>query len=79
LSPNYAKAYYNRGRAYASQENYVQAIRDYDQAIIIDPAYARAYNKRGDAYQALGDSEAAATDFRKSAALGSVEALQKIK
>jgi len=78
LNPTYAKAYYNRGRAYAAQEEYEAAITEYDAALGIDPSYARAYNQRGDVYQELGNEDAAMADFQKAVSLGSPEALQKI-
>lgn len=39
---NYAYAYLGRGYAYASMKNYVQAIKDFDSALQLDPSFETA-------------------------------------
>jgi tetratricopeptide (TPR) repeat protein len=40
----------NRGRAYTAQQNYADAIADFDRAIALEPNFAAAYYRRGIAY-----------------------------
>jgi tetratricopeptide (TPR) repeat protein len=58
----------NRGRAYASQGKYDQAIEDYNEAIRRGPDYGPAFNNRGNAYLDKGDYDRAIADF--STAIG---------
>jgi len=44
---------------------YEQAIKDYNQAVLLDSEYIDAYNNRGYAYQKLGHYEKATDDFEK--------------
>ena len=37
----------NRGIAYSERGDYDRAIKDFDEAIRIDPKYVRAYGVRG--------------------------------
>jgi tetratricopeptide (TPR) repeat protein len=50
LDPNYALAYFNRGKAYIHQGSFDKAVSDFTQAIRLDPNYALAYFNRGKAY-----------------------------
>ena len=45
---------YNSGTEYLEQEQYNQAIVDFDEAIRLDPQYANAYYNRGLAYRKRG-------------------------
>ena len=54
---------YNSGTEYLEQEQYNQAIVDFDEAIRLDPEYANAYFNRGTAYNKLGQHERAILDF----------------
>jgi len=65
LEPEYARAYNNRGRAYADLQEYERATEDYDQVIELHPAYVTAYYNRGLAYKELGEKEKATGDFEK--------------
>lgn len=38
LDPGFARAYFNRGLAYAGLKHYDEAIADYEQAVAIDPS-----------------------------------------
>ena len=62
-NPNNAKAYYNRGLAYANLQKYNEAISDYTTAISIDPNYADAYNNRGTVYANLQKYNEAISDY----------------
>lgn len=43
-------AYYNRGNAYYDKRDFDRAIKNYDQAIALDPAYVLAFYDRGLSY-----------------------------
>ena len=61
---------YNSGTEYLEQEQYNQAIVDFDEAIRLDPEYANAYYNRGIAYGNLGQQELADRDFARAKSLG---------
>ncbi|MDR2904920.1 MAG: tetratricopeptide repeat protein [Helicobacteraceae bacterium] len=64
--PNNSIAYYNRGIAYIKLRNYDQAVKDYTQAIALDPKDDQAYHNRGGAYCKLGNYDQAIADFTKA-------------
>jgi len=68
-SPHKARAYNNRGLAFAQQGNLTQAIADYDKAIAIDPYYINAYINSGFASNKQGNFAAALSDYNKAIAL----------
>ena len=70
----YAAAYYNRGRAKRSLEDYKGAIADYTKAIELDSDDANAYFYRGDAKEMLGDFNGACEDWKIAVSLGNEEA-----
>jgi len=61
-----AKAYNNRGVAFARLKQYETAISDYDKAIKIKPDYANAFYNRGIAYAVLEQYETAIADYDKA-------------
>ena len=61
-----AKIHYNQGATHLKQGDYDQAIRDFDEAINIDPGLALAFNNRGMAYVAKGNYDQAIRDFAKA-------------
>ena len=65
LNPNFEVAYYNRGNAYALQQQYERAIQDYDKAIALNPNYTNAYYNRGLAYAMSGNLKQAILDATK--------------
>lgn len=65
LNPQFAKAYYDRGLAYANLHNYQQEINDYNKAIELDPEYADPYGSRGMRYADLGNYQQAIKDYSK--------------
>ena len=61
-NPGHARAYYNRGLAYSSQEDYDAVISDYSRAIELDPGLAPPYYNRGKVYREIGAYNAADAD-----------------
>ena len=62
-TPDIARAFFNRGRAYFDMAQYDLAVRDFDSAIRFDPNYPEAYNGRALAYAGKGESDRAIQDF----------------
>ncbi len=60
---NLAIAYNNRSYAYRKKTNYQQAIRDYGEAIRLDPEFAIAYYNRGVAHYYMQGYDQAIRDF----------------
>ena len=58
--------YFQFGLDNQQKGNYAAAIKDYDQAIILNPQYADAYNNRGNAKNNLGDYNAAVADYNEA-------------
>ena len=64
LDPFFAEAYYNRGVAYYLQEQYEEAIEDFDEAIYYSNYdFAEAYYNRGVTYYMQGQYKEAIEDF----------------
>lgn len=61
-----AAGFYNRGNAWKESFDYDQAIRDYSEAIRLDPEYAVAYYKRGLCYSAIGRMDLAAENIHQA-------------
>ena len=61
-----AELAFQRGDFLTIIQNFDAAIRNYNQAIYINPNYADAYNNRGIAYAEKGDLDAAIRDFDKA-------------
>jgi len=61
--------YYNRGLTFAALGRQKEALRDYNQAIVLDPADAKAYNNRGLTLEALGNQKEALRDYDQAIAL----------
>ena len=60
-----AEQYFIRGNNHFQQGQYEEAIKDYDEAIRLNPEYALAYNNRGTAKSKSGQYEEAIEDFDK--------------
>jgi tetratricopeptide (TPR) repeat protein len=66
MSPNYSKAYHQRGLAYYQLANYQIAIEDYTQAMRINPDIAVIYKHRADARYRIGDNQGAIEDYHQA-------------
>lgn len=65
--PNTARAWINRGDANNDMKNYSEAIKDFDNAIRIEPYFfSVSYLNRGRAKGNIGDYSSALEDFNKS-------------
>ena len=69
-----ARTLYNRGIGYSNKRDYDRAIRDYDEAIRLDPESARTYNNRGSAYLDKQDYDRAIRDYSEAIRLDSKHA-----
>ena len=75
LDPNYALAYFIRGRLSYMLGNSPAALEDFSKAIKLDADDATAYFNRGVAYYVIGGRNAdAEADFRKAAELNPKDA-----
>ncbi len=63
LDSNYIGAYNQRAVAYTMQQDYENAIEDYNSVLSRDSSSRAALNNRGIAYAALGDYDEALADF----------------
>ena len=70
IDPKGAKAYNNRGIAYASKGDYDRAITDLTEAIRLAPTFAPAYYVRGLVYSKKGEKAKAEVDFAQAKKLG---------
>ena len=66
LKPDYADAYYYRGRVYYDNNNDDYAIEDFNNAIELNPDYADAYQYRGQALYRSGEIDLATTDLTEA-------------
>jgi tetratricopeptide (TPR) repeat protein len=66
---NLAIAFNNRGNAYLGKRQYDRAIKDYDEAIRLDPNDDLYFGNRGDAFRITGQYERAIADYRKALSL----------
>ena len=69
LDSNYVGAYNQRAVAYTMQQDYENAIKDYDSVLSLDSSSRAALNNRGIAYSALRDYEKALADFDAAIAI----------
>jgi len=63
LDGDYIGAYNQRAVAYTMQQNYQEAIDDYDTVLSLESSSRAALNNRGIAYAALNEYESALEDF----------------
>ena len=67
--PQDADAYFNRGKAYMSENNFNRAIDDFTKAIGLKPDFVEAYHNRGAAYIVENNFNRAVEDFTKAIGL----------
>ena len=77
MNPDYVDAYYLRGLAHALEEEYDEAIADFEQVIELDPnhtdvqvALTGVHAGRGAEYALQGNYDKAIADFEKAIKLG---------
>ncbi|HUR97774.1 MAG TPA: tetratricopeptide repeat protein [Pyrinomonadaceae bacterium] len=68
---------HGRARYYFIQGNYDLAVKDYTDALVVDPANANAFGDRAVAYSRLGKNAEAIADIRKALALKGESALMR--
>jgi tetratricopeptide (TPR) repeat protein len=66
LNPKSAEMPYNLGKLYSIQDNWPDARREFEAALRLDPSYMEAFDGLGFALEALGDDEAAVTNYKKA-------------
>jgi tetratricopeptide (TPR) repeat protein len=71
-TPN-ASSYYDKGQEYLSGNHFIEAIREFDIALIMDPKYLSAYWDRGIAYSHLGEQRNAINNYTRALQLTSNE------
>ena len=79
LAPDFAYAYYNRGRLYFDLKDYSAALADYTKAINLYGDFAEAYFNRGLIYIFLGNNAAGISDLSKAGELGLANSYNIIK
>jgi tetratricopeptide (TPR) repeat protein len=78
FKPQWADAYYRRGRAYLALGQPDQAEADFTRAIELQPTFASAYYERGLSYAARGDDARARADYQQVLALSTDESLLRL-
>jgi tetratricopeptide (TPR) repeat protein len=66
---NLARAYGNRGIAYDNKGEYDHAVRDYDEAVRLDPTSAAGHRFRGNAYKLQKDYDRAIAEYNEAISL----------
>jgi tetratricopeptide (TPR) repeat protein len=63
---NLARAFFDRGRAWADQGKYDRAVEDFNRALELDPNYPDAFNGRALAYAGEQQYDHALQDFNQA-------------
>jgi tetratricopeptide (TPR) repeat protein len=66
IAPDFAVAFNARGFAWFKLHRLPLALKDLDQAILLNPKYANAYRIRGVVRKSMGNARGAAADLKKS-------------
>jgi tetratricopeptide (TPR) repeat protein len=75
LDPKNAQAFFQRGTAYHTEDDYDRAVADYTEAIRLDPTHWSAFMNRSVAYRQKNDYDRAIADCTEAIRLGT--ALEK--
>ena len=73
LDPKFAAAYFNRGQTYFALGHQLEAVRDYTEAIRLNPQHPYvplAYASRAMSYTLLGNDPEAHQDIGRAVELG---------
>ena len=70
------EVFFNNGKTAYIKGNYQESIRDFTEAIRLDPNYAKAYTNRGMSYNKLGDYSSAIRDCTQAIRFGDYELLE---
>jgi tetratricopeptide (TPR) repeat protein len=68
-SPLSPRAHNNMGDAYAQEENYAGAIKEFKASVQLKPDYADAYHNLGNIYQHVGNLQDAIVNYEKAISL----------
>ncbi|MDD5226881.1 MAG: tetratricopeptide repeat protein [Candidatus Omnitrophica bacterium] len=61
-----AHAYFGRGKDYAAQNRFGEALSDFNKAIELEPKFAEAYHERGLVHAQKGEYALAVSDYTKA-------------
>lgn len=79
IDPGFADVYSNRGIAKAIKNKLKESLADFNTAVNLKPDFAAAWTNRAKVYLALGQKDAACSDFYRAQSLGSAEASYEIQ
>jgi tetratricopeptide (TPR) repeat protein len=68
-APNLSESYYDLGKLYSLQDNWLAARKQFEEAIRLEPGYIEAIAALGFAQEALSDDAAALATYQKAIAL----------
>jgi tetratricopeptide (TPR) repeat protein len=68
-APTSSESYYDLGKLFSLQENWLAARKQFEEAIRLQPAYVEAIDSLGFAQEALADDSAALQSYEKAIAL----------
>jgi len=66
MDPNYASAFANRAEIYQKKADYSRALKDFDEAIRLQPALGVIWNERCWTRAVVGELQEAVTDCNES-------------
>ena len=69
LRPQWAEAHHDLAKIYSAHDNYPPAKRLLEEALRLDTSYMEAYDLLGFVMEALGDDNAAISNYKKSAGI----------
>ncbi len=75
LNPDYANAWFNRGRLKFDQGDFAGAMQDYSRAIQIQPSDSGFYTSRANALYRLGRAREALSDYNRAVQISPSDAM----